>query len=619
MILAYKKEVAFPMKTSNYNTSPLQDAIKLIQQKRFLEAETLLVNLSRVHKKNADVWHLLAVTQKSLNKVKSCKLSIDKVLKLNPSHAAALTNKGKLLELEGKYQQAIGCYQKVLNKNSQELNSLFNFANCLYKIGDHENSLTAVNKLITLKSDHVDGYILKAQIYSSQNKLDEAIDVLDKILSLVPNHYIALNNLAAIFKTQCHWQKAIKFYNKAKQHAPSQPVQFKILKNIATCYTLLGDFAKAIEIYQHCLAYNNEDEEAHHWLNQILWEIESPEFLSSYKTQIAIKPNPELASAMAKKLRLAKEYEQAEQILIDTLRSFPSNHNTLIELGEVQRELRKFEDSFTHLKKARAVKETQLAIEQLGVAHLALNEGKKALGLFNKLLKTNENQQGWIAYKTTALRLMNSAEYDYLCNYDEHVLVTEINTPKEFQSLEVFNEALLNTLREYHRTQTHPLDQSLVGGTQTLEKLFDYHAPIIHQLKAALHEQTNEWIAKLPRDNKHPLLRRITKEVVETDSWSVILKSQGFHKSHFHPAGWLSSPYYIKLPSAMSSANNQGCIELGKPGFAAQSPLSAEKIVRPKQGLLVQFPSYMWHGTVPFASDDERVTVAYDVIPKPPL
>ena len=44
-------------------------------------------------------------------------------------------------------------------------------------------------------------------------------------------------------------------------------------------------------------------------------------------------------------------------------------------------------------------------------------------------------------------------------------------------------------------------------------------------------------------------------------------------------------------------------------------PLTPELYVQPKPGRLVLFPSYMWHGTVPFASSQQRLTVAFDAVP----
>jgi hypothetical protein len=29
----------------------------------------------------------------------------------------------------------------------------------------------------------------------------------------------------------------------------------------------------------------------------------------------------------------------------------------------------------------------------------------------------------------------------------------------------------------------------------------------------------------------------------------------------------------------------------------------------------VLFPSYMWHGTVPFGGDTTRLTIAFDIVP----
>jgi len=40
------------------------------------------------------------------------------------------------------------------------------------------------------------------------------------------------------------------------------------------------------------------------------------------------------------------------------------------------------------------------------------------------------------------------------------------------------------------------------------------------------------------------------------------------------------------------------------------------RLVRPSVGKLVLFPSYFWHGTVPFTADRARLTVAFDVVPR---
>ncbi len=78
----------------------------------------------------------------------------------------------------------------------------------------------------------------------------------------------------------------------------------------------------------------------------------------------------------------------------------------------------------------------------------------------------------------------------------------------------------------------------------------------------------------------------------------------GHHTHHVHPRGWISSACYIALPECVSDGRtDQGTLSFGQPGVATAPALPAEFSVRPQAGMLVLFPSYFWHGTVPFASD----------------
>jgi hypothetical protein len=84
--------------------------------------------------------------------------------------------------------------------------------------------------------------------------------------------------------------------------------------------------------------------------------------------------------------------------------------------------------------------------------------------------------------------------------------------------------------------------------------------------------------------------------------------------SHVHPAGWLSSAYYVELPPVEDAVSRAGWISFGEPGIAVPG-LGPEHFVQPEPGLLVLFPSYLWHGTVPFAAGGSRLTAAFDVVP----
>ena len=100
--------------------------------------------------------------------------------------------------------------------------------------------------------------------------------------------------------------------------------------------------------------------------------------------------------------------------------------------------------------------------------------------------------------------------------------------------------------------------------------------------------------------------------------WGVILKSQGHQTPHIHPSAWISGCYYVQVPGAVTSADggHPGWIEFGRPHpllGAKSDPLLTH--VRPEEGLMLLFPSFFNHATVPFHAEEERISIAFDVIP----
>ena len=83
-----------------------------------------------------------------------------------------------------------------------------------------------------------------------------------------------------------------------------------------------------------------------------------------------------------------------------------------------------------------------------------------------------------------------------------------------------------------------------------------------------------------------------------------------------HPKGWISSALYIAVPDEVAGATDDaGYIQFGAPEDKLGLNLPSVRTVKPEVGKLVLFPSYMWHGTVPFESSQSRITVAFDIVP----
>ncbi len=178
-------------------------------------------------------------------------------------------------------------------------------------------------------------------------------------------------------------------------------------------------------------------------------------------------------------------------------------------------------------------------------------------------------------------------------------------------------ESLAERLRALHFADRQPLDQSLRNGTQTDGPLLSRLDPEITALRAAILSAVTDYIAQLPpAETGHPLLLPQRDPLRFAGSWSVRLTRRGFHIDHVHTQGWISSALYIALPeSAMGGGEgahaHDGWLSLGECRELVPS-LGPVRLIEPKPGRLVLFPSTMWHGTRPFAKG-ERLTVAFDI------
>ncbi|MFC4293859.1 2OG-Fe(II) oxygenase family protein [Novosphingobium tardum] len=174
---------------------------------------------------------------------------------------------------------------------------------------------------------------------------------------------------------------------------------------------------------------------------------------------------------------------------------------------------------------------------------------------------------------------------------------------------EAAREALAGVLGALHDRSGRFLDQSVRGGSQTDGALFARVDPEIVGLRERIRAAVAAHITGLPPpDPRHPTLaRRRDRPIRFAGSWSVRLRDAGFHAAHHHPQGWLSSAFYVSVPQGEG-----GMLELGGAPADFGLDLAPRRVVEPRVGRLVMFPSWMWHATRPF-SRGERMTVAFDI------
>jgi Tfp pilus assembly protein PilF len=152
-------------------------------------------------------------------------------------------------------------------------------------------------------------------------------------------------------------------------------------------------------------------------------------------------------------------------------------------------------------------------------------------------------------------------------------------------------------------------------GFQTGGNLFNHNISVLAQLQEDLKEELLRYRAQLAPAGMALAARWPAR--VRLHGWFVRLLTGGHQYYHNHPYGWMSGCLYLQMPTA--SPKGEGAIEFGleSGNYPPQSDRPPPVLVHePKPGQLALFPSSLYHRTIPFRSDEERLCIAFDLLPE---
>ena len=251
----------------------------------------------------------------------------------------------------------------------------------------------------------------------------------------------------------------------------------------------------------------------------------------------------------------------------------------------------------------------------LGNLYLAQGRAGDAVAVFDACMAARGRDYHALAYQAHALAEAGRLdEAGRLLDFDTYVKTRTFEPPDGFADMAAFNKALGRYIK------THPTLQGNVMSTENGRHTGELIKPPLGPMEgmvARIDEAVRWYKSELPDDPTHPAVRWAPDRWRLT-AWGVVMHNRGHERPHIHPNGWLSGVFYLQLPSVIGdpARRPEGWLEFGRP--TSHLNVSGGFDVRqyqPAYGQMFLFPSYYYHGTVPFRSDERRVCVAFDVEP----
>jgi tetratricopeptide (TPR) repeat protein len=598
-------------------TGAMQRIAALLGSGDLTGAHEALAAIVAAHPDYAEALRLLGVTRQALGDAAGAEPLLRQALALDPNWTPTLASLGELLIATGRGTEAESLLRRAASGSAPFPRAALVLARYLNDSGRPAEALAAATPLaVTGRADsELAAQHVRALVALGRGQ--EAVAGYRHMQQAAPGQAAAADALALALNLTGQHEEASRV---ADQTLASGHKSALLLNTYARSLIAQGvGLDRAETVLRECLALEPRLIDAHNTLAQLVWMRTGDLAKATATLDEVLARAPADASLLAAKaaiLQGAGDARGAYECLAPLAAHSQAPPTLLVRAGLAALEFDPTTAVGLAERALRIMPGNTAARTLLAAARLGVGEPQAALAECATLLARDPDEQYLIALQTTAWRMQGDPRYERLCDYRNLVMPFQLRPPPGWADLASFLEEVRESLKRMHDPNGHALlFQSLRNGTETTQDLARSADPVIRALFQSFVSPIERYLRHIGQ-GPDPLRRRNSGRWRFNGAWSVRLHSSGFHANHVHPRGWISSACYLELPDSMRNRNSEeGVLTFAAPGLLTQPPLPAQHAVRPEPGMLVLFPSYFWHGTVPFRSEQARMTVAFDAVP----
>ena len=169
----------------------------------------------------------------------------------------------------------------------------------------------------------------------------------------------------------------------------------------------------------------------------------------------------------------------------------------------------------------------------------------------------------------------------------------------------------LRTMILAEQAEYPSLGRSNIGGWHSRPDFFRRSDPDVAALTSWITWALNRMILVTSGTDSFPCSLSIS-------AWAAICCAGSYHAPHSHPDNAWSGVYYVDTGDYVPNQPLSGILEFLDPRSGAEAvsapgdPYGEPFRVRPQAGLLVVFPSWLYHWVHPYAGETPRIAISFN-------
>ena len=407
--------------------------------------------------------------------------------------------------------------------------------------------------------------------YKAQKKFDKALECLFHLIKIDKNYFKAYNLIGVLYNEQGKLDLAIEYFEKGLSLNKDVEIYF----NLGNVYNSKKNTSKSIKYYKKALEINPNHLKTLNNLGNTFSEINNlDEAIKCFKRAIKI---------------------------------FPDDNYIKINLSNVYRK----KEDFLNAKKILKKLNDRDSVAQYFECLYILSDTKSFIKEIKEIKlkdKYNIRLASISAFASHQLKIKN--HYPFCETPLKMIYKTNLN--KHFKNQKAF---ISNVIKEIDNipSMLNKKNTNTVSGYQSVGDLFSNPSNNLKTLNEIINLEIRKYKNKFSKFNCQ--LIDAWPEHYKVGSWFVRYFKSGHQKPHIHPFGWISGVVYLKTIS--NPINKEGAINFSIHGY--DYPILNKKIpsllIQPNDGEIVLFPSSLFHSTIPINKNEERIVIAFDMMP----
>jgi tetratricopeptide (TPR) repeat protein len=581
----------------------LQKAVEAHKAGKLHDAESFYRAILQAHPNHPDANYNLAVMAVSLNKAEVALPLFKTALEVNPnqgqfwlSYIDALIKEKKFYEARNLLEQGKmrGLAGEKVEAIEAQLTAILLMPNSKSFFENKAQTFAQQRKQVSTKKEKKKNSS-RNLISLNKAKSPPAIEINTLLENYQKGRYDVAKNLATLIT----------------QQYPSHPFGWKVL---GALFRQAGKLEDSVIVIQKALEISPNDAEAHSNLGNTLHELgRLDEAEESCKKAIEIKPDlAETHNNLGNTLKDLGRLQEAEQSYKKAISIKPDYAEAHYNLGFVLKEFGRFAEAQTSYSQAIRLKPKFILARNEMLTCLFIT-GQKSL-LFDQLDFLIEHDVanaviGSLTYRS-ALRY-GEERFNIFCDEPlKYALLVDLKSRYNFEETFIRNaKSILSQDKKLNKRQT-----LLLNGYQTSGNIFDVESKLTDQIQKTIRLEIERYRINF-ESSEDGFIRKWPNEY-RLYGWLISMKSGGELLPHIHENGWLSGSIYINVPANSKNDSGKLVVALGKDSDATNARQNPKKIMEVVTGSMALFPASLMHHTIPFESEEERIVLAFDVVPK---